>query len=246
MNPVVSRFRFVLLPVFGALAAIAAFALAAPFEDTLNRPGMSLLDPEAQFTYGTRWGDVNRFAFGALLCALFCFGLSVGRRSWFQVAASSLLGAVLGGTINFVTDSGSDLIGLSIAKSAGMVGNLFAMAAWCVFVPGGISLALLLALGPTPQRLRRALVGAVWAGIAAGLAQMAAPMFVARHLAEPIANALSGTAASLAAFVPVWRAQEIAVGIAFGLAMAFADSRIRVGTLRLLMGRNEWREWSFP
>ena len=190
------------------------------------------------------WGNVNRFVFGALLCGLFCCGLSIGRRSWFQVVSATLMGTVFGGVINFVTDSGADFIGLAIAKVAGMVGNLVAIVAWCVLVPAGISLALLLALGPTPQRFRRACVGAIWAAVAAGIAQMVAPIFDIKHVAEPLANAIAGNQMTLSSFIPTWRAQEIAVGIAFGLAMAFADSKIRVGTLRLVLGKNEGRDWS--
>lgn len=236
----VSRFRFLLLPIFGAVAALAAFKIAAPFEGSLNRPGFSLTNPETQFTYGTQWGDVNRAAFGALLCGLFCFGLTLGRRAWYQVAASTLLGAALGGLVNYVTDSGSDLIGLTIARRAGMLGNIAASAAWCILVPLGISLVLLVALGPTAQRVRRAAVGTVWAAIASAAAQMAGTLFATKQ----IAGAIAGNSITLASFIPAWRAQEIAVGVALGLAMAYADVKVRAGTLRLMLGRNERREWS--
>ncbi len=245
-----SRFRFLLLPAFGAFAGVLAFKVAAPFESTLNRPGMSLLDPEAQFTFGTRWGDVNRAVFGALIVGLFSFGLTYGRRSWMRAIGCTIFGAILGAIFNFVTDSGSDVIGLSISRHAGILGNIVASVAWCVLVPAGISFAILLAIGPTTQRISRAFAGTVVAAVASYIAQMVGTMFGGHHLAQSLATSLAsnmagaGGGASLEAFIPVWRAQEIAVGIALGLAMAYADSSVRVGTLRLVVGRNEWREWS--
>jgi pSer/pThr/pTyr-binding forkhead associated (FHA) protein len=237
-----SKFRFLLLPILGAIAAIVAFKLAGPFEGSLDRPGLSILNPQAQFTFGTRWGDVNRIAFGALLCGLFCFGLTVGRRSISRTVGCTLLGAFAGGVINYLTDSGADLIGLAIASKAGIIGNMVASVAWCVLVPAGISLAVLLAIGPTPQRLWRAVVGTVFAAIASYLGQMAGTVIGGHGFVETVTA--NGTGVSLQAFIPIWRCQEIAVGVAIGLALAFADSSVRAGTLRLILGRNEWREWS--
>jgi pSer/pThr/pTyr-binding forkhead associated (FHA) protein len=231
------RLRGWLMPLFGAVSAMLAFILASPFESTLDRPGMTLADPAAQYTYGTRWGDVNRLAFGALLCASLCFWLTIGRRSSIRVILVTLAGGILGAAANYATDSGSDIIGLHLSASSGPIGNIVAGLAWCVLVPAGISATILLAVGPTAERARRAASAALWSGVGAFLVQV-----VVGTVASQVFG--GGGDSSLRSFLPVWCTQEIAIGIVFGIAMAVADQLVRRGSVRLILGRNEWREWS--
>ncbi len=220
--------------------------ISAPFESTLDRPGMTLADPAAQFTFGTRWGDVNRIAFGALLCGFICFWLSIERRSPARVAMYTAFGAILGGATNFVTDSASDIIGLRVSQSAGMLGNIVANLAWCVLVPSGIAFTILFALGPTRQRASRARVAIFFGAVGSFVAQIAVAVMSQHFVSVNVSNlaATGGENASLSSFIPVWRMQEIAVGVVFGLAMAYADEMVRAGSVRLVLGKNEWREWS--
>jgi len=56
--------------------------------------------------------------------------------------------------------------------------------------------------------------------------------------------AQNGGEPDLQAQIPVWRLVEIAVGVAFGVTMIIADEYVRVGTIRLIHGRNEYVDWS--
>lgn len=234
--------RWYLLPILGAIAAMVAFQLASPFEGTLVRPGLEITDPAAQFTYGTQWGDVNRVAFGSLICGFFCFGLTFLRKPFLRVLVATVTGAVAGGIVNYVTDAGSDVIGLTIASKAGMLGNLVSEFAWCIFVPAGIAFTTMVAIGPTPARLTRACYASVAAMVASYAAHTIVGTFAGPGLVLHLATA--GQKITLASFLPVWRIMEIAVGIALGIVMAFADQLSKIGSVRLELGRNEWREWN--
>ncbi len=227
--------KYILLPILGILAAIIAFRLAAPYEFTLNRPNMNPDDPRAVFTWGTKWGEVNRIAFGALLCGPLAVVLALGRRSALNLIIAGVIGTVLGGVVNFATDSAADIIGITLDTKRAGGGPLVAMLAWCVLVPAGIALTLVLAQGPTFQRIRRAVYALKYAIIASVAVQFCGGALAAQE-AEGAVN--------LQSQIPVWRMVEIAVGLAFGVTILAADEFWRVGTVRLLHGKNEYVDWS--
>lgn len=241
-----SRAKFFLLPFFGALAAIVSFQLAAPYAASLAHPGLASTDPATKFTVGTMWGQVQRLTFGTSLCGSFCFLLTAGRQSLFKVVRATLVGTVLGGLVNYLTDSGSDVIGIACARANSLLGEFAASTAWSVLVPAGIAFTLALALGPTKERLKRAVVSTIVASVTCYGAMFAVQIFATPHLASQGLEGLVSPEGNinLEAMLPVWRSQAIAVGVALGMAMAVADQFVRAGTIRLLLGRNEFREWS--
>lgn len=226
--------KFILLPLLGIIAAVIAFRIAAPFEGTLNRPDLGD-DPRALFTYGTKWGEANRLAFGALLCGPFAVVLALGRRSVLHVLLAGIIGSVLGALVNFVTDSGADIIGIAVSSKRAGAGPFVGMAAWCLLVPLGVGFTLVMAQGPTAQRIRRAVVAFKWAAATSFVVQLVGGMVVAQD---------AGGEINLQSQIPAWRMVEIAVGLAFGLTILAADEYIRTGTIRLLHGRNEYVDWS--
>ncbi len=227
--------KVILLPILGIFAAVLAFRLASPFENTLSRPELGIDDPRTFFTYGTAWGEVNRIAFGSLICGPFTMILTLGRRSLPRVVLATVLGALLGGVINFATDSGADLIGLSLSHTSVQIGSLVAMLAWCALVPLGISMAITIALGITEQRLKRAFFAARIAAMASFFVQIVGGVLASP---DPSADNL------LQSQIPVWRTVEMAVGLALGVTILVADEWIRSASLRLMQGKNEFRDWS--
>ncbi len=161
--------------------------------------------------------------------------LALGRRSWLRVIWAGVIGVVLGGAVNFVTDSGSDLIGLSLAGYNSNLGGLTAMLAWCILVPTGVALTIVVAQGVTKERLRRANFAIKWAAAASFCVQIAGSMLAMNH---------GEGEATLVSQIPVWRMVEIAVGLALGLTLVVADEYVRAGSIRLILGRNEVRDWS--
>ena len=234
-KPALRSFKFILLPLAGVIAALAAFLLAAPFENTLIRPNGAESDPTALFTYGTAWGAVNRIAFGAILCGLFALVLTLGRRSLPRAVLAAVLGIVAGGAINFATDSGADVLGILISSESAQLGSLIAMVAWCLVVPIGIALAVTVSIGYTRERMRRAIYAARLAAIVSFAIQIVGGVMSAPDLRSP--NVMLSQ-------VPVWRMVEIGVGLTLGLAMLIADETIRVATVRRVHGRNEFQDWS--
>jgi pSer/pThr/pTyr-binding forkhead associated (FHA) protein len=187
------------------------------------------------FTYGTQWGAVNRIAFGALLCGPFAVVLSLGRRSLLRTILAGVIGTVLGGAVNYATDSAADIIGLSCSGRGAAFGSLIAMLAWCLLVPFGIALTILLAQGVTKQRIIRAVFSLKFTSAASLVVQFVGGMLAAQD----------GTGAvNLISQIPVWRLVESAVGLVFGLTILAADEWIRAASLQLIHGRNEYVDWS--
>ena len=212
-----------------------AFHLAAPYENTLSHFNMGTEDPRQLYTYGTKWGEVNRIAFGALLCGPFAVVLTMGRLSVTRVIASGVLGAAVGAFVNFITDSSADLIGIALSSRSPGFGSLMAMLAWCVLVPIGVGLTLVIAQGVTAQRIRRAQFAVKCAAVACFAVQMIGGMMAVQDTNGEV---------NLQSQVPVWRMVEIAVGLTFGVTILIADEWVRKGTIRLLHGRNEYVDWS--
>lgn len=241
-----ARAKYILLPLLGALAAVIAFQLAAPYEASLAHPGIQAADPASHFTYGTKWGEVNRLSFGAILCGSFSLVLSLGRRVWWRAILAGLVGAACGGALNYATDSGSDLLGIALSRVNPMLGQLTASAAWCILVPFGISMAIMVAMGPTRQRFSRAIVSTVLAAVTSYGAQVAVGTFAApkslEHGLEGLITPEGGL--NLVSQIPIWRSEAIAVGFAIGLTMIYADQVARAGTVRLILGKGEYRDWS--
>ena len=219
----------------GLLAAILAFQLSAPFEHTLVRSAGTENDPSSLFTYGTAWGAVNRIAFGALICGTFSLILTLGRRSVLRSILAGVLGTAIGGLVNYVTDSGADIIGIIVANQNPQLGGLVAMIAWCAFVPIGIALAVTISIGFTRERMRRAVYAARLATIAS---------FVIQIIGGVTSSPDPTSQNVMLSQIPVWRLVEIAVGVTLGISILVADEWIRVASLRRMHGRNEFRDWS--
>lgn len=244
-----TKLRPIWMPVSGGLAGFLAFRLSAPFEGSLANRQLSLTEITSLYTLGTQWGMVNRLAYGALLGAFFCFGLSAGRQTPLRILINTLLGLAFGAGLNYLCDSGSDLLGIAIGatlpKEAGLLGTIVASIAWFILVPLGISMAVTLAMGPTRERIRRALYATVSSAVACFIAHhIAATLAGVLVVKETFEQAVAGKAISLASFLPVWQAQAIAAGIALGLVLCSVDQRVRAASLRLVMGRNEYRDWN--
>ncbi len=241
------RLKYLLLPIAGALSAFLSFVIAAPYIKTLNRPWLKPDDPVAHFTYGTLWTNVQHAAFGALLCGSFCLILELGRRSWLKVLQSTLLGSVIGAIANSCADSGADLIGISAMRTSGIAGQFLGEIAWCILVPMALAFSITLAIGPTKQRVARAIFATV----------VAAPFTFIGRIAGSIIGAIMmvakmgiGDVTKIAAAqdmtqsVPVWLVTAVFAGIALGLTMMISDKVSRKGSLRLVYGRKEFKDWS--
>jgi hypothetical protein len=235
------RSKYLWLPFLGAVAAVLAFRLAAPYEGTLDR-NLPVTDPQALFTYGTPWGAVNRVAFGALICGGFTLALNLGRRSWFRVLLAAIFAAAVGGFVNYWTDSSSDILGIAISRMVPLLGSIVAMIAWCLVVPFGIAFTIFLATGMTRQRMKRVWFISWTSAIGAFAAQQVGGLFAPHH--SIFQTFVNGETINLSPFVPAWQAAEIGAGIVLGFMIAFADEIVRKGTIRLILAHNEFRDWS--
>ncbi len=241
------RLKYLLLPIAGALSAFLSFVIAAPYIKSLNRPGLKPDDPVAHFTYGTLWTNVQHAAFGALLCGSFCLILELGRRSWLKVLQSTLLGSVIGAIANSCADSGADLIGISAMRTSGIDGQFLGEIAWCILAPMALAFSITLAIGPTKQRVARAIFATVVAAPFTFIGRIAgsiigAIMMVAKMGIGDVTK--MAAAQDMTQSVPVWLVTAVFAGIALGLTMMISDKVSRKGSLRLVFGRKEFKDWS--
>ena len=241
------RLKYLLLPIAGALSAFFSFLFAAPYIKSLNRPWLKPDDPLNHFTYGTVWTNVQHAGFGILLCGSFCFILEAGRRSWTKVIQSTVLGMVFGGIANSIADSGSDYIGIRSMHTMGQAGQFVGAACWFVLVPLALSFSITFAIGPTKQRVARALYATMIAAIFTFIGKIVGSVIGAGMMMSTmnVGDVMSGNVStSLEKSVPAFLVEAIFTGIALGLTMARADKVSRLGSLRLVFGRKEFKDWS--
>ena len=241
------RLKYLLLPIAGAISALISFVAAAPYVKTLNRPNLSNDDPASHFTYGTQWTNVQHVVFGAMLCGSFALILEMGRRTPGRVIRAAIFGAVLGAFLNTFADSGSDLIGITLARKSGTTGEIAGAVCWLFLVPLALSLSVMIAIGPTAQRIRRAIYATFVAAFFCFIAKIFGLMVSAGMMLSkgvPSLATITNQTSAMEAAVPGWMIEAAAVGVALGLTMLIADRRSRSGSVRLLFGRNEYRDWS--
>ena len=235
-----------LLPVAGALSAFLSFYFAAPFVKSLNRPWLKESDPASHFTIGTSWTYVQHATFGALLCGLFCLILELGRRSPRQVLKATILGVVLGAILNSIADSGADMIGMAAMRTIGAGGSFIGEIAWVTLVPLALSFTIAISVGLTQQRVARAIYSTVIAAVATFFGRIIGSVLGAILLVanSGIKTMAMDSGARMEASIPAWLCEAIAAGIALGLTTLIADRVSRKGSIRLIYGRNEYRDWS--
>ncbi len=240
------RLKYFLLPIAGAVSAFLSFFIAAPYVKSLHRPWLRDDDPVSHFTFGTTWTNVQHCAFGALLCGSFCFILEYGRRTPRRILLSTIIGAIVGAIANGFADSGADLIGINAMRKVGASGQGAGALAWFILVPAALSFTITIAVGPTKQRVIRAIFATVVAAVFTFIGRIVGDMIGAAILftRQDIMKLATDRGALMEASIPAWMAEAVAVGIALGLTMMIADQVSRKGTLRLVYGRKEYKDWS--
>ena len=237
------RLKFLLLPIAGALSALLSFVFAQPFAHSLTRPGLPDSDPASHFTFGTSWSYVQHSVFGMILCGSFCFILEYGRRSPRQVLRATLLGVLFGGIMNSIADSGADYMGIVFSKGAGQVGELVGFFAWFLFVPAALAFTIAFAIGPTKQRIARAMYATVLAAVFCFITRCATTIVASVKMATGGAAAVAA-GSKLEAAIPIFLADAIAIGVVLGLTIFISDQSSRAGSIRLIFGKNEYKDWS--
>ena len=241
-----SRSHYLLLPLLGALSAIVAFAVASPFLGTLDRPNLSPNDPAAHYSTGTLWDIVEHVVFGALLLGTFTFVIKSAEQGLKRGVLAGLMGTVVGAIAVPLANSGSDLAGIQIERVTGFP-SFFNGVIWCVLVPTTVAFSLAFCLGLTPQRIKRASV-ASWRGFFATLVcqYFVGPLLVLSILTTKSNGDFNSLLANntLRLSVNQWEIMDITIGVTMGLLFAFAQNRIRTAWVRLVAGRNEFRDWN--
>lgn len=234
--------------MLGAMSAVIAFAVAAPYIDSLDRPNIPLTDPASHYSTGTQWDLIEHVVFGALLLGSFAFVIKASEHGSKRGLIAGIVGMVVGAVVEPLANSSADLLGMASERMTGgfsPLGGLF----WCALVPTSIAFSMAFCLGITLQRAKRA-VSASIVGFFASLAchYLIGPLLALAVVARATGGDLSFLnllqQSSMKAAVPGWEAMDIAIGITMGLLFAYAQNNFRVGWVRLLAGRNEYRDWN--
>lgn len=245
------RAKGFLLPIAGALSAVISFFVAAPFVKSLHRPWLKPEDPVAHFTIGTTWTYVQHAVFGLLLAGSFCFLLEVGRRTPKQLLKATLIGMVLGAITNSIADSAADMVGIAAMRALGSAGQFAGELAWITFVPASLAFTIAISIGLTKQRVYRAIfatfVAAIFCAVGRVIGSVIGAVIMMAKMAGSKSDLMSmatNQSSIMEHSIPAWMTVAIFAGISLGLTMAISDRVSRKASLRLVYGRNEYRDWS--
>jgi pSer/pThr/pTyr-binding forkhead associated (FHA) protein len=150
---------------------------------------------------------------------------------------------LVGGIMNSIADSGADYMGIVFSKGAGQVGELVGFFAWFLFVPAALAFTIAFSIGPTKQRIVRAIHATVRAAVFCFITRCATTIIASVKMATGGAAAVAA-GSKLEASIPIFLADAIAIGVVLGLTIFMADQSSRAGSVRLIYGKNEYKDWS--
>jgi len=195
------------------------------------------------FTLGSFYGWFAHAMLGALIVGFITIAVNVERARVLRIAITTVIGFGLGGFLGWISDATSDRLMIRMIESNDSFAQMFvAPLFWNFAVAMSMALGVALCCYPTWARFARVMLG----GLAAAILG-----FITRMVLEPIFAVIAVAHAGMnGAAVQVWRpydpsrlADDAVMGIVLGLSIGFAEVLMTSGSLRLVLGRNEGRDF---
>jgi pSer/pThr/pTyr-binding forkhead associated (FHA) protein len=231
--------------LMGATAGAVTWAIATPHLPSLV---ISLdtatkgIRPEDQFTLGTFYGWFSSLLLGALIAGPIAFGVAITRNKLPKAILLGVLATVVGAATTCGADAAADYLLLNLTKRSGMPFMPY-IPLWELFVPIALALSIALCTQPTWTRIMRALKVGLWACVLTWLLRGV--------LGTAMTAVVVGQAVSMAKDqmqIDMWQmmkplilAQNVAFGLAMGIAFSLVETVGRTAWVRHLLGRNEGR-----
>jgi hypothetical protein len=227
------------LSVAGIAGSLVAWLASEPFAYTARVGGTVV--GEQHFTLGSFFGWFAHGMFGA--CTI---GSMAAVMSWPRMRPGMALlwggaGFLLGGLGGWISDREADVISISMLRNGGSGFDLSPYVLWSFMVAMALAVALALSSQPTGPRVVRVLCGGVVAG-ALGFVVRLAILPLSAIFALMFAGA-NGHVVSFYPFDPERLIDYAVMAVALGVSLGLAETVFQRASLRLVLGRNEQREY---
>ncbi len=226
--------RSVRLAVLGALAGLLTWLVSEPFARTAANHGVRA--GSVVFSVGSFYGWFAHATLGAAIVGLIVLSVSWERTRPARALLTGLAGLVLGAFLGWASDAGSDRLGIHLMRG-GAAPSLAVSLLWNFAVSLSLALGIAVCAQPTLARVGRIMVG----GVAAGFAS-----FVARTVVSPLAAVavlVRGGQSGWEPFDVTRLCDHVVMGLVLGLCVGLGETLLTSARVRLVLGRNEGREF---
>lgn len=232
-------------------SGVLAWAISQPFV-----PGIAGHTLHPNFTLGSFYGWFAHLMLGALLCGSVAAVLGYDRSGMRGAIRGVILGAILGGILCAGADALADGLSIQEIRSFGNT-DIAAVASagfkwvgrWCLFVSFGLSAAILLASGPTRDRVFRAFVAGAVATVLSFIARFVLESITAVASVSQVLNTPKPSLELLSqqhdwqSSSMAFLGEYVAIGLVLGFCFGLIEAVMKPAWIRQFYARNEWREW---
>lgn len=218
----------------GGLAGLVTWLVSEPFARTAADHGVRV--GSTSFSIGSFYGWFAHALLGATIVGFLALSVSLERTRPMRALLWGGVGFLLGGFLGWLSDCQADLLAIRLLRSGAMP-SLGVTLFWHFAVSMSLALGLALCTQPTPARVGRVLAGGVAAALGSFMAKVGLAPFTA-------ILALVQGGVGWRPYAPERLADHAVMGIILGLCVGLGESALTSARMRLVLGRNEGREFA--
>ncbi len=222
------------LAILGALAGLLTWLVSEPFARTAANHGVRA--GTTTFSIGSFYGWFAHMMLGATIVGFVAFSVSLERMRIGKALLWGLAALVLGGFLGWLADSQSDQLCIRLLRSEA-IPPMAATLIWHFSVAMSLAVGIAVCTQPTVDRVLRMLAGGVGAALGSFMARLfLAPLSVVIALAR-------GNGGGWQPYDPDRLVDHLVMGLILGLCVGLGETLLTSARLRLVLGRNEGRDF---
>jgi pSer/pThr/pTyr-binding forkhead associated (FHA) protein len=218
------------LAILGALAGLVTWLVSEPFARTAANHGVRA--GSTTFSVGSFYGWFAHMMLGATIVGFVSLSVSLERMRVGKALLWGLAALVLGGFLGWLSDSQSDQLCIRLLRSGAIPPHLAATLIWHFAVAMSLAVGIAVCTQPTVDRVLRLLAG----GVGAALGSFMAPLSLVMALAR-------GGGGGWQPYEPSRLVDHVVMGLILGLCVGLGETLLTSARLRLILGRNEGRDF---
>jgi len=223
------------LAILGALAGLLTWLVSEPFARTAANHGVRA--GSTTFSVGSFYGWFAHMMLGATIVGFVAFSVSLERMRVGKALLWGLAALVLGGFLGWLSDSQSDQLCIRLLRSGAIPPHLASTLIWHFAVAMSLAVGIAVCTQPTVDRVLRMLAGGVGAALGS---------FMARLLLAPLSLVMAlarGGGGGWQPYEPSRLVDHLVMGLILGLCVGLGETLLTSARLRLVLGRNEGRDF---
>lgn len=222
------------LAILGALAGLLTWLVSEPFARTAANHGVRA--GSTMFSIGSFYGWFAHMTLGATIVGFVAFSVSLERMRIGKALLWGLAALALGGFLGWLADSQSDQLCIRLLRSEA-IPPMAATLIWHFSVAMSLAVGIAACTQPTVDRVLRMLAGGVGAALGSFMARMfLAPLSIAMAL-------MRGNGGGWQPYDPDRLVDHLVMGLILGLCVGLGETLLTSARLRLVLGRNEGRDF---